>query len=78
MFIIALYFYLENERIFLFLNKETKQPVGDCTVTYQDPSHAAAAIEMLNGTDFNGAGPISVQQATPEQKQPFAQKLVRA
>ena len=32
---------------------------------------------MLNGADFNGAGPVSVQQATPEQKQPFAQKLVR-
>ena len=59
------------------MNKETKTPTGDATVTFVDADSASKAIEMFNCQDFNGNGPISVQQATPEQKQPFAQKLVR-
>ena len=34
------------------------------------------AIRLFNGKNFNGHGEISVGIATPEQKQPFAQKLV--
>ena len=58
------------------MNKETKTPTGDATVTFVDAESASKAIEMFNCQDFNGNGPISVQIATPEQKQPFAQKLV--
>ena len=52
-----------------------KVPTGDCTVTYENSESAARAIEMFNNKDFNGAM-IQVTPATPEQKQPFANKLV--
>jgi len=68
--------FLGAERVFLFMDKDTKTPTGDATVTYQDSNAALHAISMFNGQDFNGAGVISVGIATPEQKQPFAQKLV--
>ena len=64
------------QRVFLFMDKETKTPTGEATVTFSDPQWASNAINMFNGQDFNGAGMISVQIATPDQKQPFAQKLV--
>ena len=59
------------------MDKETKTPTGEATVTYKNPEYAANAIQMFNNQDFNGAGMITVQISTPEQKQPFAQKLVR-
>ena len=52
-----------------------KIPTGDCTVTYENSESAARAIEMFNNKDFNGSL-IQVSPATPEQKQPFANKLV--
>ena len=54
-----------------------KQPTGEATVTYENPESSMRAIEMFNGKDFNGKGPVSVSISTPEQKQPFANKLVR-
>ena len=53
-----------------------KAPTGDCTVTYENPDASMRAIEMFNGKDFNGKGNVAVSIATPEQKQPFANKLV--
>ena len=64
------------ERVFLFMDKDTKTPTGEATVTFKDASWASNAINMFNGQDFNGAGVITVCIASPEQKQPFAQKLV--
>ena len=58
----------------MFMDK-SKEPTGECTVTYENPESAARAIEMFHGKEFNGAN-LSVQIATPEQKQPFANKLV--
>ena len=62
------------QRIFVFMDKQ-KIPTGDCTVTYENSESAARAIEMFNNKDFNGSL-ITVAPATPEQKQPFANKLV--
>lgn len=62
------------QRIFVFMDKQ-KVPTGDCTVTYENSESAARAIEMFNAKDFNGSL-IQVTPATPEQKQPFANKLV--
>ena len=53
-----------------------KVPTGEATVTYENPESSMRAIEQFNGNDFNGQGNISVSIATPDQKQPFAQKLV--
>lgn len=63
------------QRIFTFMDK-MKQSTGDATVTYENPDASMRAIEMFNGKDFNGKGAIVVAIATPEQKQPFANKLV--
>ena len=63
------------QRIFLFMGKD-KVPTGEATVTYENPESSMRAIEQFNGNDFNGQGNISVSIATPDQKQPFAQKLV--
>ena len=55
-----------------------KVPTGEATVTYENPESSMRAIEQFNGNDFNGQGNISVSIATPDQKQPFAQKLVNS
>ena len=55
---------------------KSKTPTGEATVTYENPDSSMRAIETFNGKDFNGQGDISVSIATPDQKQPFAQKLV--
>lgn len=64
------------QRIFCFMDK-MKQPTGECTVTYENPDAAMRAIEMFDGKDFNSKGTVTVAIATPEQKQPFASKLLR-
>jgi len=64
------------QRIFTFMDK-MKQSTGEATVTYENPDASMRAIEMFNSKDFNGKGVISVTIATPEQKQPFANKLLR-
>ena len=66
--------FLGVQRIFVFMDKQ-KVPTGDCTVTYENSESAARAIEMFNNKDFNGSL-LQVTPATPEQKQPFANKLV--
>ena len=65
-----------TQRIFLFLDRGTKKPTGDATVTYESPESAKTAIERFDQMNFNGHGIISVKQALPDQKNPFAEKLV--
>lgn len=64
------------QRIFCFMDK-MKQQTGEATITYENPDASMRAIEMFNQKDFNGKGIITVSIATPEQKQPFANKLLR-
>lgn len=66
-----------TQRIFLFLDRKTKDPIGDATVTFTSAESAQKAIEVFNNTDFNGHGEIKVQIAKPEQKNPFAEMLRR-
>lgn len=66
-----------TQRIFLFLDRKTKDPIGDATVTFTSAESAQKAIEVFNNTDFNGHGEITVQIAKPEQKNPFAEMLRR-
>ena len=68
--------FLGAQRIFLFLDRKTKDPTGDATVTFQSPESAKKAIDQFDQTDFNGHGMISVKQASPDQKNPFAEMLV--
>ena len=65
-----------TQRIFLFLDRGTKKPTGDATVTYESPESAKNAIERFDQMNFNGHGIITVKQALPGQKNPFAEKLV--
>lgn len=67
---------LGTQRIFLFLDRGTKTPTGDATVTYESSESAKNAIDKFDQMDFNGHGIISVKQALPDQKNPFAEKLV--
>jgi hypothetical protein len=41
-------------KIWLYRDKETNEPKGDATVTYEDPHAAAAAVEWFNNKDFHG------------------------
>ena len=68
--------FLGAQRIFLFLDRKTKDPTGDATVTFQSPESAKKAIDQFDQTDFNGHGMITVKQASPDQKNPFAEMLV--
>ena len=68
--------FLGTQRVFLFLDRKTKEPTGDATITFQSAESAQKAIEMFHDTDFNGHGNIEVKIATPEQKNPFAEMLV--
>ena len=74
--LIELRVYSGTQRIFLFLDRKTKDPIGDATVTFTSAESAQKAIEVFNNTDFNGHGEITVQIAKPEQKNPFAEMLV--
>ena len=69
-------FRIGAQRIFLFLDRKTKDPTGDATVTFQSPESAKKAIDQFDQTDFNGHGMITVKQASPDQKNPFAEMLV--
>jgi hypothetical protein len=63
--------------VFLFLDRKTKEPVGNATITYQAAEFAKKAIEIFHNKAFGLEGPvIKVQVATPEQKNPFAEMLV--
>ncbi|KAF7809370.1 transcription initiation factor TFIID subunit 15 [Senna tora] len=42
-------------KIWLYRDKETNEPKGDATVTYEDPHAAAAAVEWFNNKDFHGS-----------------------
>ena len=67
---------LGTQRIFLFLDRGTKIPTGDAAVTYESSESAKNAIDKFDQMNFNGHGIISVKQALPDQKNPFAEKLV--
>lgn len=41
-------------KIWLYRDKETDEPKGDATVTYEDPHAAVAAVEWFNNKDFHG------------------------
>ncbi|MCI22547.1 transcription initiation factor TFIID subunit 15-like, partial [Trifolium medium] len=41
-------------KIWLYRDKETNEPKGDATVTYEDPHAAVAAVEWFNNKDFHG------------------------
>lgn len=41
-------------KIWLYRDKETDEPKGDATVTYEDPHAAVAAVEWFNSKDFHG------------------------
>ena len=58
------------------MDRKTKDPTGDATVTFQSPESAKKAIDQFDQTDFNGHGMITVKQASPDQKNPFAEMLV--
>jgi len=66
-----------TQRVFLFLDRKTKEPTGDATITFQSAETAQKAIDTFDETDFNGCGVIQVKIATPEQKNPFAEMLRR-
>ncbi|KAI9085065.1 hypothetical protein K1719_033057 [Acacia pycnantha] len=42
-------------KIWLYRDKETNEPKGDATVTYEDPHAAVAAVEWFNDKDFHGS-----------------------
>ncbi|KAK1282626.1 hypothetical protein QJS10_CPB22g00418 [Acorus calamus] len=42
-------------KIWLYRDKNTNEPKGDATVTYDDPHAAMAAVEWFNNKDFHGS-----------------------
>ncbi|WZZ47420.1 hypothetical protein YC2023_043679 [Brassica napus] len=42
-------------KVWLYRDKETDEPKGDATVTYEDPHAALAAVEWFNNKDFHGS-----------------------
>lgn len=67
-----------TNRVFLFLDRKTKEPIGSATITYQSSDSAKRAIDLFHNKNFNGDGTtMNVQIATPEQKNPFAEMLRR-
>lgn len=42
-------------KIWMYRDKETNEPKGDATVTYEDPHAAFAAIEWFNNKEFHGS-----------------------
>ncbi|XP_039270894.2 uncharacterized protein LOC120345481 isoform X3 [Styela clava] len=53
-------------KIYVYMDKETGAPKGECTVTYDDPPSAKAAINWFNGKDWLG-GTLSVSFAQQRQ-----------
>lgn len=41
--------------MWLYRDKETDEPKGDATVTYEDPHAALAAVDWFNNKDFHGS-----------------------
>lgn len=46
---------LQEQKIHLYLDKQTGEPKGDASITFEDPSSASAAVDWFNNTDFKGA-----------------------
>jgi len=63
------------QRIFIFMKDKT--PTGAATVTYENPDSAKRAIDFFDEKDFKGEGKVRVRYASPDEKQPFANKLLR-
>ncbi|XP_077995332.1 uncharacterized protein LOC144448872 isoform X11 [Glandiceps talaboti] len=54
----------QKPKIWIYKNKLTGQPKGECTITYDDTSAAKAAIDWFNGKPFGNSGPeIKVELA---------------
>ena len=51
-------------RIFLYTDRNTGEPKGEGTVTFEDPQAAQQAIQWFNGKEFNSGGPIKASMAT--------------
>jgi len=49
-------------KIYMYMDKESGEPKGECTVTYDDPPSARAAINWFDKKEFNG-GILSVSFA---------------
>ncbi|KAJ3413721.1 hypothetical protein HDV05_007624 [Chytridiales sp. JEL 0842] len=47
-------------KIWIYRDKDTNEPKGDATVTYEDPYAADAATKIFNGKPFPGGGNITV------------------
>ena len=45
----------DKHKIWLYRDKGTGEPKGDCTVTYEDPFTAASAVNWFNDQEFQGA-----------------------
>ncbi|CAN8288390.1 unnamed protein product [Cochlearia groenlandica] len=54
-------------KVWLYRDKETDEPKGDATVTYEDPHAALAAVEWFNNKDFHGST-IGVYMAESKNK----------
>merc|ERR1719341_277801 len=52
-----------KQKIFMYTDKRTGQPKGECTVTYADPSAAQSAPNWFNGKEFRGQYPLKVSMA---------------
>jgi hypothetical protein len=42
-------------QVWIYRDKATGMPKGECTVTYEDPFSAASAVSWFGGKDFRGA-----------------------
>ncbi|GLU04883.1 hypothetical protein SLE2022_220110 [Rubroshorea leprosula] len=56
-------------KIWLYRDKETNEPKGDATVTYEDPHAASAAVDWFNNKDFHGS---TIEVAIAESKSSYA------
>ena len=58
---------LGTQRVFLFLDRKTKEPTGDATITFQSAETAQKAIDTFDETDFNGHGLIQNRHPRAEE-----------
>jgi RNA recognition motif-containing protein len=49
-------------KIWIYYDKQTGQPKGDATITYEDEATATTSLDWFNGQQFMGA-PLKVERA---------------